>query len=77
VNCSLVSTAAMPVFGILTTSIRKEEGKDLGGLVASERRCDVRGVFHFESVSRCSIRISQRRSICVSYDPVDSSPNYW
>lgn len=37
-DCFLASTAAMPVFGILTRSVRKEEGKDPGGPVASEKR---------------------------------------
>lgn len=51
VDCSLVSIAAVPAFGILTASARREEGKDLGGLVASEKGCDARGVFHFEFVA--------------------------
>lgn len=36
---------SLRAFGILTASIRKKEGKDLGGPVANEEGCDVRGVF--------------------------------
>ena len=55
-NCSLISIAAELAFGIIMTSVRKEERKDLDGLVANERGYDVRGVFHFSAVAQSGSR---------------------